>query len=149
MQLPFAQSFPERAFTIERTIPHSVETVFAAWTDPAKMLAWWSTPGLGARYCAVDPRPGGRWSVCLVDAQGREHWARGLYRRIAPPFALEMTCSWEEAEGAPVRSIIAVELTPEPGGTRLNFRHSYGGAARTMGRIVPFPYRWRNEDRSS
>lgn len=61
------------------------ETVFAYFTDPAKMMEW---KGIEAE---LDPKPGG---IYRVNVTGRDI-ARGEYVEIAPPSKVVFTWGWE------------------------------------------------------
>jgi uncharacterized protein YndB with AHSA1/START domain len=75
----------ERAVTFERTFRSSRERMFEAFTTPELLLRWWGPPDWPAVSCTVDLRPGGIWHYCLRAADGREHWARSVYREIIRP----------------------------------------------------------------
>ena len=50
--------------THTRVLKAPREKVWAAWTDPARMAAWWGPKGFTNPVCELDVRPGGRiWIV--------------------------------------------------------------------------------------
>jgi uncharacterized protein YndB with AHSA1/START domain len=90
------------------------ETVFAFFTDPAKMMRWM---GAGA---TLDPRPGG---ICRIDING--YITRGEYLEIVPHSRVVFTWGWEN-EGStprPGASTVEISLTPDGDGTLLRLRH--------------------------
>lgn len=92
------------------------ETVFAFWTDPAKMAQWMG------RDVRLDPRPGGAFRV---DYNGSDI-ASGTFLEVEPPVRLVLTWGWE-APGDPTppgASTVEVTLVADGDGTILWLRHS-------------------------
>lgn len=92
------------------------ETVFAYFTDPAKVVRW---KGVEA---TLDPRPGG---IYRVDMHGGRNIARGQYVEIVPHSRIVFTWGWE-GEGHPVSpgtTTVEVMLTPTGEGTLLRLIH--------------------------
>lgn len=103
------------AITREIRIAARPETVFAFFTDPAKMIRW------KGKNATLDPRPGG---IYRVDVNGR-NVARGEYLEIVPNRRLVFTWGWED-EGNPVppgSSTVEVTLVPDGEGTILRLVH--------------------------
>jgi uncharacterized protein YndB with AHSA1/START domain len=92
------------------------ETVFAFWTDPARMARWMG------REIRLDPRPGGEFRI---DYNGSDI-ARGEYLEVDPPSRLVLTWGWE-APGDPTppgASRVEVDFVPDGAGTIVRLRHS-------------------------
>jgi uncharacterized protein YndB with AHSA1/START domain len=90
------------------------ETVFAFFTDPAKMIRW-----LG-KDATLDPRPGG---ICRINING--YIARGEYLEVLPHSRVVFTWGWEN-EGStprPGESTVEISLIPNGQGTILRLRH--------------------------
>jgi uncharacterized protein YndB with AHSA1/START domain len=90
------------------------ETIFAFFTDPAKMLRW-----MGADV-TLDPRPGG---IFRNDING--YIARGEYLEVVPYSRVVFTWGWEN-EGStppPGASTVEISLVPDGDGTILRLRH--------------------------
>jgi uncharacterized protein YndB with AHSA1/START domain len=84
---------------LERLLPHGIERVWRAITDPTELAAWFVapvewTPAVGERLAAF----GQEGEVTLVEPPHRLAWTFGVER-------------------------YAYELAPAPGGTRLVFEH--------------------------
>ena len=92
----------------ERRYPRSVETVWSALTDPARLADW-----MGVAH--VEPVVGGRFDLMV---NGR-HPMTGRVLVWEPPHVLEFTWSNADAPDSTVR----YELTREGDGTRLIFTH--------------------------
>ncbi len=67
------------------------ETVFAFFTDPAKMIRWMG------QAATLDPRPGG---ICLISIHG--HITRGEYVEVLPQ---ALTSSSSIPTRSPLRSL--------------------------------------------
>ena len=92
------------------------ETVFAFFTDPAKMLRW---KGVEA---TLEPRPGG---IYRVDMHGGRAIASGRYVEVVPHSRIVFTWGWEDEGNAvpPGTTTIDVPLTPAGEGTLLRLTH--------------------------
>lgn len=108
--------------TLRRTIEAPVETVYAAWTDPA-LLRRWLAPGETAVARAVaEVAVGGTFLIEMRGKDGGKWLTSGLYREVIPNRRLVHTWRWE---GSDVESLVTVELEPvSPGTTRLTLTHS-------------------------
>ncbi len=103
------------AITREIRIAARPETVFAFFTDPAKMIRW------KGQTATLDPRPGGLYRV---DVNGR-NVARGEYVEIVPNRRIIFTWGWED-EGnqvPPGSSTVEITLIPDGDGTILRLVH--------------------------
>jgi uncharacterized protein YndB with AHSA1/START domain len=98
----------------ERRLPHSVEAVWAALTDPGELAAW-----LGAG--ALEPREGGLVSIRTGPAERPERQGVISGRVLAwdPPRVLEH--EWRQP-GLDV-SVVRYELEPDAGETILRLTH--------------------------
>jgi uncharacterized protein YndB with AHSA1/START domain len=114
------------------------ETVFAYFTDPARMVQW-----MGAE-ATLDPRPGGICRIvfqpadAVVDGMaallgvarpqggGRAVWVMsGRYVEVDPPHRVALTWGWEdEVIGVPPQSTaVDVSLVPDGDDTILRLVH--------------------------
>ncbi len=103
---------------IERTIYIAAEpeTVFAFLTDAAKIVEWMG------RKATIDARPGG---IMRVDYDGFDI-ARGEFVEVVLNSRVVFTWGWESLADVtrPGASTVAITLSPEWEGTRLNLVHS-------------------------
>jgi uncharacterized protein YndB with AHSA1/START domain len=77
-----------RQITIRRVYRASREALWAAWTEPEQLAAWWGKRGWTARLDSIvlDVRPGGVFRVTTVnDEDGSEMTNEGVYTEVAPP----------------------------------------------------------------
>ncbi|MEO7118118.1 MAG: SRPBCC domain-containing protein [Candidatus Limnocylindrales bacterium] len=92
--------------------------LWRAWTDPARLAAWWPP------VAKVDLRVAGSYRFSWP-AMG---WhLRGVYQVIKAPRLLKFTWRWDHEPAMPER-VVTVELVPlAAGGTRVVVTHgSYG-----------------------
>jgi uncharacterized protein YndB with AHSA1/START domain len=74
-----------RTVEVVRVIDAPRARVFQAWTDPAHAAQWYGPHGYTVPVCEIDPRPGGRFRICMRSSKGVECWETGTYREFAPP----------------------------------------------------------------
>ena len=99
--IPFDVDHERTTLWFRRRIQASPEDVFAAWTTPDELSAWWDPTGTPLVSCSIDLRVGG--SFAFVNAGHGPPFA-GTYLAIEPPSRLVF-----EAMGA----VGTVELTRE------------------------------------
>ena len=106
---------------ITRTLSAPVDRVWAAFTDPEALMAWFWPQSLGPKVTA-DVRPGGRFRF---DATSAGFAATGVYREVSPPTRLVMTWQWDgDAMGDDAaESMVTIELTARGDDTDLDLRH--------------------------
>jgi uncharacterized protein YndB with AHSA1/START domain len=97
----------------EELMPHPVEAVWVALTDPAAISDWLMAtsdfrPAVGARF---------RMKTQRLSATG---WVDAVVLELDPPH--RMAWSWSANDGNPP-STVTFHLVPEGRGTRLSLRH--------------------------
>ncbi|NDV02174.1 SRPBCC family protein [Pseudoroseicyclus tamaricis] len=75
----------EREIVLTQLYPHPREVVFAAWTDPAALSAWFGPEGLAIETKEADIREGGHWKFDMVGADGTRFENLMQFRRIVAP----------------------------------------------------------------
>ena len=113
-------------FTITRTIDASPGEVFEAWIDPALMTLWFAPPPCTVTTATADPRPGGHYSIAVVDPDGNVHTTTGEYRELIPGRRLVKT--WAYHGPFPYDStptLVTVDFRElRPGVTEITVTHS-------------------------
>lgn len=82
---------------IRRTIAATPEFLFAAWTEPERLRAWWGPAGVVCEAAEVDLRVGEQYRIANRMLDGAMVWIAGRFEQIDPP--RELIYSW--GMGAP------------------------------------------------
>ncbi len=61
------------SLTTSREIPASVEHVFAAFSDPARLARWWGPAGFTNTFDVCEFKPGGQWSFTMHGPDGANY----------------------------------------------------------------------------
>ena len=108
---------PDETSVIEHEvrIAASPETVFAYFTDPARMVQW-----MGAE-ATLDPHPGGACRIAINSMAV----ASGKFVEVVPYTRVAFSWGWENEllDVPPASTLVEVSLTPEDDGTRLHLTH--------------------------
>lgn len=108
----------------EITIEASAERVFEALIMPEERVKWWGAPGsFHTTHMESDLRPGGRWAMRGVRANGQPFTISGEYREIYRPRLLVFTWlpDWEMNA---TTSLVRIELEENEGATTVRLTHS-------------------------
>ena len=105
---------------IERVFPADPEQLFAAWTEPEKLVAWWGPEGMATPVCEMDVKQGGSWLTTMRNDKGDEYTVSGIYRLIEPPTRLVFTWAWHDSgERNEQETEVILLFDAVEGGTRL------------------------------
>ena len=97
--------------TFTRIFDAPSELVFKAFAEAEQISQWWPPKGWAMPVCSIDFRPGGEWRYCIRNAQGEEHWARAVYRKIVPE---QQIVYWDEivdAQGNTIQGLPSKTVT--------------------------------------
>ena len=75
----------------------------------------------------LDVRPGGRFEITFMDADGTEHTCYGVYAEAQRCNKLSFTWTWKSEPG--VESLVTLLLTPVNHLTKMVFEHAHVGNA--------------------
>lgn len=122
MQTKPSLSQTKPSLSLRRRLGAPPAKVFAAWTDPEKIIHWF---GPGDARCVheakIDARLGGRYWIRFSTEDGEEHGVGGVYREFVPNERLVFTWAWRTM---PEReSLVTVALKPDGDGTVLILTH--------------------------
>jgi uncharacterized protein YndB with AHSA1/START domain len=110
------------SLSFKRRLNAPPEKVYAAWTDPEKIVRWFGRTDARANSfrAEIDARVGGRFRVSFsTDAEYYE--VGGVYREVAPNQRLVFSWAWHST---PEReSLVTVSLKPDGDGTLLTLLH--------------------------
>jgi uncharacterized protein YndB with AHSA1/START domain len=108
----------------EITIDAPAERVFDAFTSPSERQTWWSVSGrFQATAADSDLRPGGKWSMRGMRADGQPFIVKGEYRIVQRPSLLEFTWLPDWQDDA-TESVVRLELEETHGVTHVRLIHS-------------------------
>lgn len=80
----------DREIVISRLIDAPRSLVYAAWTDPEQIQAWFGPEGFGIETHEIDLRPGGVWRFDMVAPDGTRYGNRMLFLRLEAPSLIEV-----------------------------------------------------------
>jgi uncharacterized protein YndB with AHSA1/START domain len=108
--------------TLTRRINAAPEKVYAAWTDPQKIVRWFGR--VDARpetmRADIDPRVGGHFRISF-STHDEYYEVGGTYREVVPNARLVFSWAWHST---PEReSQVTVALKPDGDGTLLTVHH--------------------------
>ena len=106
---------------VTRSFAASREQVFAAFVEPAQVARWWGPEHFDVPLDSVtiDPRPGGRYDLTMVEAGGTEYPVRQEVMEIDPPALLLLRHEPMPEHGMHEAIDTRIELHEEDGGTRV------------------------------
>ncbi len=84
----------EPSLTLMRRFEAPVSLVFAAWTEPERMLQWWATKDAVTLRAEADLRAGGGFRVAFRTPDGETHDVSGAYLEIEKNRKLVFTWAW-------------------------------------------------------
>jgi uncharacterized protein YndB with AHSA1/START domain len=113
----------EQEFIVEREFAAPQTLMFEVFTQPEHLKRWWAPKPYTVPTCTIDLRPGGIWHYSMRSPEGQEHWARSIYREIAPPEKLVYTSTFADEHANPTEGLpehlTTVIFTEEAGKTRV------------------------------
>jgi uncharacterized protein YndB with AHSA1/START domain len=116
-----AKVAPKPSLTLKRRLNAPPERVYAAWTDPPKLMRWFGPEEIEMLRAEADARVGGRYRIVMRGTNGEEHDVSGVYREVVPNKKLVFTWAWRTT---PEReSLVTVDIKPEGTGSLLTLTH--------------------------
>lgn len=73
-----------------REIAAPPESVFAAFTDPARLARWWGPDGFSNSFETFEFRPGGQWVFTMRGPDGAEYPNESEFLEIVPPSLIRL-----------------------------------------------------------
>ena len=113
---------PDLDLVLERTLPVPPARVWAAWTDPALLVQWFTPAPWKTVSADLDVRPGGRCITTMESPEGEQFPNAGCYLQVEPDRLLVFTSAMVEgfrpvvAEGGMMPFTARVEITATDGG---------------------------------
>lgn len=126
-------------FTLARVFAAPRARVWAAWTQPEQLAAWFGPKGAESAILHFDLRPGGEWRGRIAAADGTEMFSKFVFRTVEPMRRLEWIHGFADASGnrarAPFAPLFPLELlsridfSDEGAGTRIDLSWEPMGAS--------------------
>jgi uncharacterized protein YndB with AHSA1/START domain len=113
---------PKPSLTFTRRLKAPPEKVYAAWTDPGKIIRWFGRADAipGSFKADIDAQAGGRFRISFSTAS-EYYQVSGVYREVVPNARLVFSWAWHST---PEReSQVTVALRPDGEGTLLTLHH--------------------------
>lgn len=112
---------PQLDLVLERVVDVSPELVWKAWTEPDRLVKWFTPAPWETIECEIDLRPGGQFTTVMRSPEGEvQEPGNGCYLEIIPQRKLMWTDAllpgYRPAGGGFMTAIILLE--PEGAGTR-------------------------------
>jgi uncharacterized protein YndB with AHSA1/START domain len=110
--------------TLKRRLKATPEKVFAAWTDPEKIVRWFGPAETmdGSVRAEMDVRVGGSYRVRFQTADGEKHEVGGTYQEVVANQRLVFSWAWHTT---PEReSLVTLTLKADGDGTMLTLHHA-------------------------
>ena len=111
------------SLTLTRRFRAQPEKVWAAWTDPEKLIGWFCTTKAkpGSLRAELDVRIGGRYRISFDMESGEYSEVGGVYREVVPNEKLVFSWAWHST---PEReSLVTVSIKPDGAGSLMLFTH--------------------------
>ena len=119
-----AESNPGQEIVSTRRFPAARPEVYAAFADPARLVAWWGPRGFTSVIHCFDLRPGGRWRITLRDPAGQSFENESEFLTVRPGEEVVLR------HLDPVHDFtMTLTFAPEGNGTRLTWRMIFADAA--------------------
>jgi uncharacterized protein YndB with AHSA1/START domain len=117
-----------RSFTLTWILDAPPETVFAAWTDPAR-LGWFynDQQPIPDEPIELDLRVGGAWRQMMVIDEETSYFTGGVYREIVPNERLVF--AWGAADGWPQLDPDDLDQSPQ---VSLRLKQTNSGTKMTL-----------------
>jgi uncharacterized protein YndB with AHSA1/START domain len=110
------------SLTLKRRLNAPPANVYAAWTNPQKIIRWFGRPDAkpDSFQAEIDARIGGRFRISF-STDDEYYEVGGIYREVVPNQKLVFSWAWHST---PEReSLVTVSLKPDGDGTLLTLTH--------------------------
>jgi uncharacterized protein YndB with AHSA1/START domain len=122
---------PELVLAIDRVLAAPPPVVFAAFTEPGRLAAWWGPEGFSVPSLEFDPCVGESYRIEMQPPAGRPFHLTGRFLAVDPPHRLAFTFVWEPPDTEDVETVADLSFRNLGGSTEVTFTQ---GPFRTEGR---------------
>lgn len=117
----------ERTMVLQRVVRAPRDLVWAAWTNPETLPAWWGPDGFSCRTDRIDLRSGGEWVFDMIGPDGTVYPNHHLYREVRPRERIAYTLLW--GENGPKHADAWASFEERDGATRVTLGMVFTTAA--------------------
>lgn len=121
MSLAQTAEAPKPSLTLKRRLNAPAEKVYAAWTDPEKIVKWFGPDAGPVTKAEIDLRVGGGYTIAFSTLDGEYHQVGGVYREVVPNEKLVFTWAWHTMKER--ESLVTVTIRPDRAGSILTLLH--------------------------
>jgi uncharacterized protein YndB with AHSA1/START domain len=82
------------SLTLKRRLNAAPEKIYAAWTEPQKLMQWLGPAGATMLVAEADVRVGGKYRFVMRTPDGEQHEVSGVYREVVQNEKLVFTWAW-------------------------------------------------------
>ena len=82
------------SLTLKRRIKAAPEKVYAAWTEPEKLMQWFGPDEGKVVSAKTDVRVGGGFRIVFHTMDGEQHDVSGIYNEVEPNRKLAFSWAW-------------------------------------------------------
>ena len=109
------------SLTLTRRLNAPAEKVYAAWTDPEKIVKWFGPDSGPVTRAETDLRVGGHYTIAFNTENGERHQVGGVYREVVPNEKLVFTWAWHTTQER--ESLVTITVKPDGAGSILTLLH--------------------------
>jgi uncharacterized protein YndB with AHSA1/START domain len=109
------------SLTLKRRLNAPAEKVYAAWTDPEKIVKWFGPDSGPVTRAETDLRVGGHYTIAFNTENGERHQVGGVYREVVPNEKLVFTWAWHTTQER--ESLVTITVKPDGAGSILTLLH--------------------------
>ena len=109
------------SLTLKRRLNAPAEKVYAAWTDPQKLVNWFGPDSGPVTKAQVDLRVGGRFDIGFHTEDGEYHEVGGIYREVVENEKLVFTWAWHTMKER--ESLVTITIKRDGDGAILTLHH--------------------------
>ena len=102
-----------------KLLPATPAEVFAAMSDPARIVRWWGPAGFTNTIHKFEFHAGGKWLLTMHGPDGKDYPNESRFTRIEIDRVFEI----EHFSGH--HFVLAIELQPTPGGTDVKWVQTF------------------------
>ena len=109
------------SLTLKRRLNAPAEKVYAAWTDPEKIVKWFGPDSGPVTRAETDLRVGGHYTIAFNTENGERHQVGGVYREVVPNEKLVFTWAWHTTQEREL--LVTITVKPDGAGSILTLLH--------------------------